>query len=373
MTAANLPEELVELLALHSSFLTALALHYAHSGTATPIDVRQLTSSITSIWQKRQVTLDDIQLCLGVLSTGSAASTNPFYLSDYTSGKICLEVNNEHRGNGISGMLNEDLLQSLFVDSLDHLWREWNASKSGHSIINGRPITTSKRRFGYRGSYPTQTTIETFIHDGPILKFLSQLPKAEIKLCSSAVAVASQREKGRKRLRELQDCTQQGHLQKKARQVPGKENESVSTISQTTQPKITDFASVRKSNLLDRILAKQEAAASVPTPPPAAERQRYAALERSEEVLSVLCLLAASKGPGPRVSFSMAALLQSVQRSIRTPLSKDEVLRCVEVLASEVAPGYVTLVHMGVISSVVLNQSMRPVDIKSRLTSLGVA
>ena len=46
-------------------------------------------------------------------------------------------------------------------------------------------------------------------------------------------------------------------------------------------------------------------------------------------------------------------------------------MKCVEVLASEVAPGYVSLVSMGAMSSVVINQMMRPTDIKSRLIALG--
>jgi hypothetical protein len=63
--------------------------------------------------------------------------------------------------------------------------------------------------------------------------------------------------------------------------------------------------------------------------------------------------------------------LQAIQGSIRSPISKEEAMKCVEVLASEVAPGYVSVVSMGSISSVVINQMMRPTDIKSRLIALG--
>jgi hypothetical protein len=48
-------------------------------------------------------------------------------------------------------------------------------------------------------------------------------------------------------------------------------------------------------------------------------------------------------------------------------------MKCIEVLASEVAPGYVSVVTMGTMSSVVVNQAMRPTDIKGRLVALGAA
>jgi hypothetical protein len=157
--------------------------------------------------------------------------------------------------------------------------------------------------------------------------------------------------------------------------VSTKENEPASSSAQqaqAAQPKITEFAAVRKTNLLDRILAKQEAARCGPDAPSAAELQRRAALQRSEEVLGVLSLLCAGK-PGMRVSFSTTTLLQALRSSIRSPISKEEAMKCIEVLAREVAPSYVSMVNMGTISSVVVIPSMRPLDIKSRLISLGVA
>lgn len=378
MAPAALPSELVNLLALHSSFLTALSLQYAHNGTATPVDLRDLTQSISAVWQKRKVTIEDIRLCVGVLSSGPHSNENPFYLSDYTAGKICLELRDEHKMAGAMGALNEDALQQMFMESLDHLWRTWSISHGvNKKSITARPIATPKRRGRPRKAVDAaQTSIQPFVDDNSIAKFLSQLPHAEITLCASAVAVAPLREKGRKRLREFKDSVQQGRTSKKFRESIGKENEPVLISQQQQQPvqtKITEFASVRKLNLLDRILAKQAIAASGPTPPSPAELQRRAALQRSEEVLGVLSLLAASKGPGARVSFSMSALIQSLQGSMRTPLSKEEVTKCVEVLASEVTPGYVSVVRMGVISSVVINQAMRPMDVKSRLVALGAA
>ncbi|KAF2657102.1 hypothetical protein K491DRAFT_350112 [Lophiostoma macrostomum CBS 122681] len=370
MAVTSLPTELLILLALHSSFLTALSLHYAHNGTAVPVDLRELTASVANVWQKRKVTFDDIRLCVGVLNAGPHSNNNPFYLSDYSNGKICLEIRDEHKLSGALGSMNEEALQAMFMESLDYLWKAWNTAHGGKKMIAARPMATPKRRGRPKKVDVTQTSIQPFIDDASIAKFISQLPHAEITLCSSAAAVAPLKEKGRKRLREFKDSVQQGRSQKKIRESTGKENEPV-LAAPPAQAKITEFASVRKSNLLDRILAKQAVAAAGPAPLAPAELQRKAALQRSEEVLGVLSLLASSKGPGPRVSFSTIALLQSLQSSIRMPLSKEEVMKCVEVLASEVCPGYVSMVRMGAISSVVINQTMRPMDVKSRLVALG--
>jgi hypothetical protein len=376
MAPVELPAELLDLLALHSSFLTALSLHYAHNGTTVPVDLRDLTQSITLVWRKRTVTIEDVRLCVGVLGSGPSSNQNPFYLSDYSSGKICLEILDEHQMSSALGALNEEALQGMFMVSLEFLWKVWTETHGPKKSISARPLATPKRRGRPRKSEIAQTSIQPFIDSSTITKFIAQLPHAEITLCSSAAAVAPLREKGRKRLREFQESAHHGRTQKKLRESTGKENSPVLTHPQQAKPaqaKITEFASVRKSNLLDRILAKQAAIASGPTPESPAELQRKAALHRAEDVLGVLGLLAASKGSGSRVSFSMAALLQSIQGSLRMPLSKEEVMKCVEVLANEVAPGYLSVVRMGAISSVVINQSMRPTDVKGRLAALGVS
>ncbi|KAF1918953.1 hypothetical protein BDU57DRAFT_511742 [Ampelomyces quisqualis] len=364
----QLPAELLSLLALHSSFLTALSLHYAHNGTSTPADLRDLTASATKVWRQRQVTCDDIRLLIGVLDHGPSGQHNPYYLSDYGRGKICVEI--KDNSPLIDGMtnVNEQGLQNLFKDGLDSLWAEWRVS---HQLI-ARPIATPKRGRGRpKKAELKQTRMETFLDDVAMSKFVNQLPLADITTCASLTALAPLQEKGRKRLREFKESVQQGRSQKKTRPSLGKENEP-QILQQPAQPKITEFAAVRKANLLDRILAKQEAAKCGPAAPTPAELQRTAALQRAPEVLRVLSLLCASK-PGTRVSFSTTTLIQALQGSIRSPISQDEAMKCIEVLSSELAPGYVSIVSMGALSSVVVNQAMRPTDVRGRLAALGVA
>ncbi|KAF2738678.1 hypothetical protein EJ04DRAFT_549609 [Polyplosphaeria fusca] len=375
VASQTLPTELVNLLALHTSFLTALSLHYAHNGTAIPVDLRDLTSSISAVWQKRAVTFNDIRLCVGVLGAGPSGNNNPFYLSDYGRGKICLEIQHEHRMSGAMGTMNEDAMQAMFMSSLEYLWKQWGASQGSHQKLSARPIATPKRRGRPKKTSATQPSIQLYVDDTTIPKFIAQLPHAEITTSPSIAATAPLQEKGRKRLREFKD-SQHTRTPKKSRATTGKENEPAHPNTPlepqpAAQPKITHFTSVRKSNLLDRILAKQDAAKALPNPPSPAEQQRLAALQRSEEVLGVLALLASSKGPGSRVSFSMATLLQSLRGSIRTPISKEEAAKCVEVLAGEVAPGYVSVLRMGAIESVVINLGMKPVNVRGRLAALG--
>ena len=368
----QLPAELISLLALHSSFLTALSLHYAHNGTSTPADLRDLMASTTLVWRERNVTCDDVRLLLGVLDNGPSGNDNPFFLSDYGRGKICVDIKETSSlANGTIHM-NEDGLRDMFREGLDSLWLQWTASHNTAS----RPIATLKRGRGRpRKADSKQACLDKFLDDTSISAFLSQLPLADITTCDSLIALAPLQEKGRKRLREFKESVQQGRAQKKTRHLAGKENAPTAVQLQQTQPsqaKITEFASVRKTNLLDRIIAKQEAAKAGPAAPSPAELQRKAALQRAPEVLGVLSLLCASR-PGLRISFSTTTLLQSLRGSIRTPISKEEAIKCIEVLASEVAPGYISMVNMGAISSVVIIPSRRPFDVTNRLIALGAA
>ena len=376
-TTTELPSELNDLVLLHSSFLTALSLHYAHNGTSTPVDLRTLVSSIASVWGKRKVTLDDVRLCLGVMSVTKAQSVQEqvFRLSDYGQGKVCLEMEKWPQRSGIMARhIDEDALNNLFIQGLEQNWKDWIYSRTqeqGSEVQRISTVTPTKKRGRPRKIKATgiaigspRTNIDTPLDPSTISAFIAQLPQIEITVCSSLLKVAPLREKGRKRLQDLKYDALHARTQKEKGKVSkGKENKA--------QSKITAFASTRKLDLLDRVLAKQALQASLPNPPSVAELQRKAALQRAEEVLAVLSLLAAGKGLGQRVSFSMTALVQSLQGSVRSPISKDEAIRCVELLAEEVAPGYVSLVRMGSMCSVVVNQAARPLDFRKNLVALG--
>jgi hypothetical protein len=87
-----------------------------------------------------------------------------------------------------------------------------------------------------------------------------------------------------------------------------------------------------------------------------------------------LNLLAVAKG-GSRVSFPLPTLISNIQSSIRSPMAKDEILRCIKLLQTEIAPGYISLVTFGSITGVVVDVSRKPSagEIAEKLRSKGVS
>ncbi len=145
-------------------------------------------------------------------------------------------------------------------------------------------------------------------------------------------------------------------LSPKKGQTDGKPNTPLE--SKTTTPP-TEAVASRKQALLDRIIAKQRLQASLPDAPSKEQLERRAALQRAESIMRVVGMLAATKATGQRVSFSLQMLVQSVQGSVRSPISADETVRCLEVLADELVPGYVRLVKTGSVVGVVIDQSCK--------------
>jgi hypothetical protein len=358
MMPAELPDELFDLTRLNSSFLTALSLHYAHHGTASPIDVRILTPSITKIWGKRKVTLDDVRLCLGVTNTRTSNwrvnGPSTFTLANYASGKICLELNVPKKRKGVlSQCFDEKALNSRFYDRLEQAWIRW-ASKAD---------TTA---------------------------FISSLPLADVPNSSSYKKVAPLLAKGQQRLEEVMkpkannDQSPTPQSRQKRRKVNIGEDDSVASLKtaapsstaskENANPLAAVEAGIRGMDLLERIRAKEAHKSTLPTPPTKEELARTAALQRAEELLSILDLLASGKGAGLRASFPLSALVTSVQSSIRSPMSKEEIENCLNVLEKDVAIGYVSCVAFGSMRCVVLNKAMKPwpEEIAERLKECGV-
>lgn len=131
----HLPSELQDLINLHSAFLTALSLHYAHNGTNTPADLRMLCPDVARAWGKRKVTLGDIRKIMAVLNGSIPAeivlsatedrTCAELSLSDYGHGKICIEIKT---GSGRSGKiarpLDENFMNAQFVANIHALWSE---------------------------------------------------------------------------------------------------------------------------------------------------------------------------------------------------------------------------------------------------------
>ncbi|CAO1602950.1 hypothetical protein XANCAGTX0491_006546 [Xanthoria calcicola] len=322
-SGSELAEELQDLIDLHSSFLTALSLHYAHHGSLTPADFRVLRPNIERSWRKRRVSIQDIQriLALGEHPSSGAATLS---LSDYGHSKICIEIETPWRSiSQHKRPLNEELLNSVFIDNL---LDKWKAYKTSHK--------------------PPAAAVD----------FINSLPLTSIAPCTSAATLAPLVAKGQRRLEDLKAGAIKAQARAAHDKSPNKENIPPQAIDSAIKQEQT---STRKTNLLDRIKAKQEArflsaANSTPLTPEQVSRQR--ALRRLEEIIPVLDLLG-STGNTAIKSFTMPTVVQHLQMSLRNPIEKEEAVRAVRLLAEEVAPGWVGVREIGKLVGVTVRRS----------------
>ncbi|KAF3058261.1 hypothetical protein GL218_05388 [Daldinia childiae] len=321
----GLPDEVLDLIDLHSSLLKALTLHYAHNGSNVPADLRILCPDVSRAWGRRKVTEADIQTCLGILNFEIGDSKPLFSLSNYGRSKICIEIDSAQHGSGRP--LEENRLNDVFREKISTLWSRFTAAKGSD-----------------------------------ISAFRTELPRAAITLCESVAKAAPVLSKGQKRLEELK----QGIAIKK------QEKEAKSKPQQSSDVQMPN-ADAPKMNLLDRIrlksLQKSSLLASNLSP---AQLQRRAALQRAPEVAGMLGMLSRAAGQGSRVSFTMAVTLEKLKDSLRMGVSREEGAACVRLLANEVAPEWIRVVVIGGRENVVLETDRQPskVDVEGRIRGL---
>ncbi|GAB1313888.1 hypothetical protein MFIFM68171_04098 [Madurella fahalii] len=318
----DLPQDLLDLLDLHVAFLKTLTMQYAHNGANSPIDLRTLYPSVTRAWGKRQVTLDDIQRMVGVLSWTPIKSSDttlqlssPFFLSDYGRNKICVELHSSAE----PGPLREHKLNMDFESNLRTLW-------------------LSRRE-------PTNTTL-----------FIATLPKAAIKPCPSLVKSNLSLKNQQRTFDELKSSI----ALKKPQQHQHEEKEKETVKAAVLAPALNPEGSSTKLSLLERIRLKEQTQASQQGPS-AAELQRRASLQRAEDVAAVIGMLCKASGQAPaRMSFTMAALMVRLKDSSRTPISREDGAACVRLLAAEVAPQWLRIVKVGERENVVVQPAFQP-------------
>ncbi|KAL8683810.1 MAG: hypothetical protein Q9186_000298 [Xanthomendoza sp. 1 TL-2023] len=320
--APTLPEELQDLINLHSSFLTALSLHCAHHGSLTPADFRLLRPNIERSWRKRKVTIQDMQQLLA-FHAASSMSPSKLSLSNYGHSKICIELSPPTESSSQHKCpLNEESLNHIFITNLLDQWK----------------------------AYTTSHSTATFPND-----FINSLPLAPITPSTSTSDLAPLLAKGQRRLEDLKA----GAIKAHARSYPNKSTNKENIGPQPTDPKSKQQETLtRKSNLLDRIKAKQEAhllstANSTPLTPEQIQRQR--ALRRLEEIIPVLDLLGSS-GNSAMKSFTMPTIVQHLHMSLRNPIEAENAVRAVRLLADEVAPTWVGIREVGKLVGVTLRK-----------------
>ena len=344
--AHQLPDELQDLVNLYSSFLTALSLHYAHNGSMTPADLRNLGPGIERAWRKRRVTTHDVRRILAIGRPEGAKRhdrAEPLYLSDYGHGKICVEIT-DHPGprTATRRPLNEEVLNAIFLRNLEQRWVCYKTDKPP---------------------------------DPSPLDFVASLPLLPITPCTSLSKIAPLLSKGQRRLEDLKA----GAIKAQQKAL------TVTSANPTTlpQPK-SKQTSARSTDLFSRLKAKQLHQSTLPLPPSAEALARKSALQRLHEITPVLESLAFSSKKHANddaaassagsiespVSFTMPTLVQHLQMSLRNPIGKEEVIRCIK-MAAEVAPEWVGLKEVGrVVAVTIRGAELKRDEIERKIESL---
>ncbi|KAK3945848.1 hypothetical protein QBC46DRAFT_370147 [Diplogelasinospora grovesii] len=312
----DLPIELLDLLDLQAAFLKTLSMQLAHNGSNTPVDVRVLCPSVTQAWGKRKVTLEDIQKCIGVIcwphheaTDEKAAARCPFYLADYGRGKICIEL---HPGSAESAgpLLREQKLNMDFEANLRTLW--W---------------------------YLTQ--------DKTAQNFIRSLPQAPVRPCASVAKAAALFGGGQ--LEELKNGIARKQQQEKEAKMQAQARDKLVNPDGS------------KMSLLERIRHKEQQSQTGPQGPSPQELHRKAALQRAEDVAAVIGMLCMATTTGQaRVSFTMTGLMVKLKDSLRMPISSEDGVCCVRLLAKEIAPQWLRIITIGGKENVVVQVPFQP-------------
>lgn len=307
-----LPQELLDIVSLYTAFLKTIVVHYAHNGTNTPVDLRQISQPVSLAWGKRRISLADIRRCVGIMDVESSTVRSPFYLVDYGNKKICIELRDGHHGRP----LDEGSLVRVLENNLRTIW-----TKLGDSA------------------------------EADMAKFVLGLPKSPVTSCEALTKASSLLAKGQRNMQEL-----------KAGIAARKEEKEASKTPAVLQS--TETPAKPQLSLIDRLRLKEAQLAQLAaTGPTAAELERRAALQRADDVAAVVAMLAKASGGtgmGGRVSFRMVTLLQKLKDSLRLPISKEEGAACIRLLAGEVAPEWLKIFVIAGKENVVVQMGRAP-------------
>ncbi|EHK41289.1 hypothetical protein TRIATDRAFT_147759 [Trichoderma atroviride IMI 206040] len=309
--------ELVDLIRLHKAFLKTITLQIIHNGTIVPIDISSVAPHISRTWGKRQVTVDDIRTCIAVQTSARDPDVvSPFIVSDYGRGKICIELHPDHNNGAVS--INEERLSRQFEENL----RALCAGRAQDDVTDA---------------------------DVPLASLsLKELPRAEIRNMDSSIKINPILNKGHNALSALKEGIVAKQQEKEVKQ-------------QATIAMVNSDGT--KMSLLDRLRHKQLAKANGPLPPSGPELQRRAALNRVADVCATVSMLSLSNPASlPRQAFTMVLISDKLKDSLRVPLSKEEGMTCIRLIANEIAPEWLKVVTIGGRENVVIQRGLQPVD-----------
>ncbi|KAJ5240139.1 hypothetical protein N7468_004758 [Penicillium chermesinum] len=302
----------IDFLDLHLAFVQAFSLHAAHNGPRTPADLREFLPSVTRIWKKRKVQVKDLQRLFWVWDRSLKAKDISYRLANYGLGKVCVErtFNIEEQ---------PPALQDFFEQSLDLLWEQTEES-----------LKDAKEED--RPAFFLETIGLACIHESltPLTSF----------------------HKGQQRLQDLKGGVIRAKMEK------------LRAESQESTPEARAPTNARRMGLLERIKNKQLHQSKLPPPPSKKDVLRLSAAERVEDIAQIMGMLrpAELNGTGikamfaaQRKPFTMDTMIDHVRDSIRTPIPRDEIETCIEILAdTRVAGHWVSIVTVNEMRSVVL-------------------
>ncbi|OAA71443.1 hypothetical protein ISF_01994 [Cordyceps fumosorosea ARSEF 2679] len=313
---AAFPPHLAELVRLHRAFLSSVVMQMAHTRSAVPLDIRELAPNIARSWRKRAVTVEDVRRCVAIESSVQEDGIkSPFIVADYGKGKVCVELRAGNDGTAI----NEAQLCRQFENNLKMLCTE----RATDQMVD------------------VDVALEALS--------LAELPQADLTDMNTSVTTAALLAKGHKALSDLKS------------DMAAKQQEREAKQKAAAAPLLN--ADGTKMSLLDRLRHKQLAAANAPLPPTGPELQRRAALNRVVDVASTISMLSLSNPASlPRQAFTMVAIVEKLRDSLRVPMSKEEGVDCIRLIAKEIAPEWLRIVTIGGRENVVIQRGGEPIS-----------
>ncbi|KAG5961902.1 hypothetical protein E4U58_004076 [Claviceps cyperi] len=305
-----------ELVALNTAFLKTIIMYIAHNGCSSPINIDRIAPDISRTWGRRQVSMKHIQRCIAIQSHKQAPQDPRLIVTHYGLGRFCVEV---VPGPDGGARIDQERMCRQFEDNLQALCAEQCMNQM------------------------------TDVHIPLASMTLSDLPQAPIQDMGDGLKANPLFTKGQAALNDLRTgiaAKRQGHQQKQ-------------TFDKT--PLLN--ADGTKMGLLDRIRHKQLAKANEPLPPSGPELQRRAALNRVADVAATISMLSLSNPmASPRQAFTMMAIADKLKDSLRVPLSNEEAMTCVRLIATEIAPDWLRIVFIGGRENVVIQRHGQPID-----------
>lgn len=296
--AEPLPQHLKDLVALNKAFLEVLTMYIAQNDWGSPIDIGDISPDVSRTWGKRRVTVEDIRRCIAIQYHDQERAACPFIICNYGRGRVCLEV-----PASINELrINTGRLCHQFEANIRALYAE----KAADQLTNEDLPLVDVKDLGDTLSNPLMV-------------------RGNKALASIKSDVAAREQKHREK---------------------------------PEAPKNPDGTNM---SLLDRIRQKRIDQTNKIAHLSNAEKQRIAALNRVVDVASTISALSFRTGAWMyRQPFTMMLMTQKIQDSLSS-ISKEQSMACVRIIATEVAPEWLKIMHVGGRENVVVERHQEPV------------